>query len=58
MQNIGAYGAEIKDVVEKVEGVDATTGALRSFTKDECRFEYRESAFKQELKEKYFISRV
>ncbi len=58
MQNIGAYGVEIKDRVETVEGVDASTGTLHSFTNDECRFEYRESAFKQQLKEKYFISSV
>ncbi len=45
-------------LIEKVEGVDASTGLVRSFSKDECRFEYRESAFKVELKEKIFISSV
>ncbi len=58
IQNIGAYGVEIAELVEKVEGIDTTSGALRSFNKDECRFEYRESAFKVKLKEKYFISSV
>ena len=58
IQNIGAYGVEIANVIEKVEGVDASTGLVRSFAKDECRFEYRESAFKVELKEKIFISSV
>ncbi len=58
IQNIGAYGVEIAKVIESVEGVDASTGLVRLFTKDECRFEYRESAFKVELKEKIFISSV
>jgi UDP-N-acetylmuramate dehydrogenase len=58
MQNIGAYGVEIKNVIESVECIDAHTGDVMSFTKEECCFGYRESVFKQELKEKYFISSV
>jgi len=58
IQNIGAYGIEIANVIETVEGVDASTGLVRLFQKDECRFEYRQSAFKVELKEKIFISSV
>ncbi len=58
MQNIGAYGVEIKDVIESVEGIDMITGQVRSFNKVECGFNYRESVFKQGLKEKYFISSV
>ena len=58
IQNIGAYGIEIANVIERVEGVDASTGLVRLFEKDECRFEYRQSAFKLELKEKIFISSV
>ena len=58
IQNIGAYGVEIASLIEKVEGIDSSTGTLQSFNKDECRFEYRESTFKVELKEKIFISSV
>src|SRR5258706_8462187 len=58
IQSSGAYGVKIGKVNESVEGVDASTGLVRLFTKDECRFEYRESAFKVELKEKIFISSV
>jgi len=58
MQNIGAYGVEIKDAIESVEGIDMITGQVRSFNNDECQFSYRESVFKHELKEKYFISSV
>ena len=58
MQNIGAYGVEIKDVIECVNGIDLGTGIERSFTSSDCKFNYRESIFKQELKEKYFISSI
>ncbi len=55
MQNIGAYGAELKDVIESVETYNIETGAERVFTNEECKFGYRESVFKNELKGKYFI---
>lgn len=58
MQNIGAYGVEICEVVENVTGIDLTTGTSRSFTNKECMFGYRESVFKKELKGKFFISSV
>ncbi|HEX8061340.1 MAG TPA: UDP-N-acetylmuramate dehydrogenase [Cyclobacteriaceae bacterium] len=58
MQNIGAYGVEARETIIKVDAIDRSTGAKRSFTNDECRFGYRESVFKHELKEKFFISSV
>jgi len=58
IQNIGAYGVEVKNVIEFVDAIELSTGATKVFTKDECRFGYRESVFKHELKEKYFISSV
>ena len=58
MQNIGAYGVEVKEVIVSVDAIDRATGALRSFDRDECKFGYRESVFKHELREKFFISSV
>lgn len=58
IQNIGAYGVEIKNVIEKVTAIDLTTGGLRTFNNSECRFGYRESVFKHDLKENIFISSI
>ena len=58
IQNIGAYGVEIKDVLTNVNTIDTKTGEERIFTNNECAFGYRESVFKQQLKEKYFISSI
>lgn len=58
LQNIGAYGVEIKEVIKNVEAVDMISGQVKVFTNRECAFDYRESAFKQKLKGKYFISSV
>jgi UDP-N-acetylmuramate dehydrogenase len=58
MQNIGAYGVEIREVIHNVEAIEMKTGTIRVFDRDECAFGYRESIFKQELKGQYFISSI
>lgn len=58
MQNIGAYGVEVKDVITKVEAIERQTGKLHSFSNEDCEFGYRESVFKRRLKGKFFITRV
>lgn len=58
MQNIGAYGVEIRDVIVTVEGVEMATGNIRTFTREACAFGYRESVFKHELRGAYFISSI
>jgi UDP-N-acetylmuramate dehydrogenase len=58
MQNIGAYGVEIKEVIHEVEAIEIETGAMRVFTREACHFGYRESIFKQRLKDKYFVSSI
>jgi UDP-N-acetylmuramate dehydrogenase len=58
IQNIGAYGIELKEVVHEVSGIDLISGEAKSFLNHECAFGYRESIFKHQLKEKFFISSV
>ena len=55
IQNIGAYGVELKDTLENVEVFDITTGDKKVFKKEECEFGYRDSVFKNKLKGRYFI---
>ncbi|MDP5107175.1 MAG: UDP-N-acetylmuramate dehydrogenase [Polaribacter sp.] len=58
IQNIGAYGVEVKDTITKVEALQIETGKLVSFASDECNFGYRNSIFKKEVKGEYIITSV
>ncbi len=58
MQNIGAYGIEIKDVFKSLEALEIATQKIRTFNALECAFGYRESIFKTDLKGKYVITSV
>jgi UDP-N-acetylmuramate dehydrogenase len=58
IQNIGAYGVEVKDTITKVEALHIETGKLVSFASDKCNFGYRNSIFKNEVKGKYIITSV
>ena len=58
VQNIGAYGAEVKDLIETVEAVEIGTGRLCTFSREECQYGYRDSRFKHEWKNKYLITHV
>ena len=58
MQNIGAYGVEIKNVFHELEAVEISSGKIKTFSNKECQFGYRESVFKRALKGQYLISSV
>lgn len=58
VQNIGAYGVEAKDLIVRVETVEVETGKEHVFDKEECRYAYRESIFKNELKGRYIVTYV
>ncbi|MGE5451600.1 MAG: UDP-N-acetylmuramate dehydrogenase [Acidobacteriota bacterium] len=58
VQNIGAYGVELKDRLESLDGVDMITGRMVTLAADQCRFGYRDSVFKQLLAGKTVITKV
>lgn len=58
VQNIGAYGAEVQELIESVEAVEIATGSLVQIPHGECDYAYRQSRFKKEWKDKYLITKV
>ncbi len=58
IQNIGAYGVELMDIFESCRAVEIATGKVRVFGKVDCRFSYRDSIFKNELKNKFILTEV
>lgn len=58
IQNIGAYGVEVKDRITEVEALEIATGKLQIFENKDCHFGYRESVFKNKLKGQYILTSV
>ncbi len=58
IQNIGAYGVEVKDCIDKVEGFFLDTGETFAFENETCQFAYRNSVFKSKFRDKVFITYV
>ena len=58
IQNIGAYGVELKDIFVSCEAIYIKDQSTKTFSKEDCNFGYRESIFKQELKGQYIITSV
>lgn len=58
VQNIGAYGAEVKDTLLSLDALHIASGEMRTFTNADCGFGYRDSVFKRELRDQYIICRV
>lgn len=58
VQNIGAYGAEVSELINSVEAVDRLTGETLTITPEQCRYAYRYSIFKAEWKNRFIITHV
>lgn len=58
VQNVGAYGREVKDVISEVEALDSETCEIKKFSPEECKFGYRDSFFKTAEGKKYIITHV
>ena len=58
IQNIGAYGVEVKDTITRVEGIEIATGKLVTFSNEDCKFGYRNSIFKNTHKGKIVLTSV
>jgi len=58
VQNIGAYGVEVKDFIEKVRTISVSDGSVRIFSNEECEFGYRNSIFKNRERGKYLVTKV
>lgn len=58
VQNIGAYGAEVQELIESIEAVEIATGKPVVISHDECRYAYRFSRFKAEWRNRYLITSV
>lgn len=58
VQNIGAYGSEVKDLIHEVEAIELSTGQLVHFSNADCQYAYRQSRFKNEWRGKYLVTHV
>ncbi|MBQ2339126.1 MAG: UDP-N-acetylmuramate dehydrogenase, partial [Prevotella sp.] len=58
VQNIGAYGVEVSQIIERIEAVEIATGRKVEFAAAECNYGYRQSRFKQEWKNRYLVTYV
>lgn len=58
IQNIAAYGQNLDETFYQLEAINLQSGEIQTFNKDQCQFKYRDSIFKNELKDKYLITSV
>ena len=58
VQNIGAYGTEVKEIIHSIEAVEISTGKKHTFSNEQCEYSYRQSKFKNEWKDRFIITHV